>query len=274
STLTLRSTSGVGTTGADIIFQVGNNGATEAMRILNSGNVGIGTTEPGVTASYTGTVLTVGAGETGLVSAVEIYGQRTGDDGTIGADLTFLNASATGDDKRVGIIRGLRLGDDNSGGLRFYSRNAGSFVQAATIDSSGNVGIGTPLPTASLHVPGPNVGTDKTAIRVGVDNPLNLPLGEWARIDVGLKKSVDAFATGGIRVQVIHDVSESSFPVGIQVRGEIAANNSNSYLHGFHAGLTLNSGANSSIVGFESEGENLGSLPAWPPNLGWGNPNV
>ncbi len=44
STLTLRSTSGVGATGADIILQVGNNGATEAMRVLNSGNVGIGTT--------------------------------------------------------------------------------------------------------------------------------------------------------------------------------------------------------------------------------------
>lgn len=41
STLTLQSTSGVGTTGADIIFKVGNNGATEAMRILNSGLVTI-----------------------------------------------------------------------------------------------------------------------------------------------------------------------------------------------------------------------------------------
>lgn len=37
SPLTLRSTSGVGTTGADIIFQTGNNGATEAARFLNSG---------------------------------------------------------------------------------------------------------------------------------------------------------------------------------------------------------------------------------------------
>jgi len=47
--LTLRSTSGVGTTGADIILQTGNNGATEAMRILNSGNVGIGTASPTAT---------------------------------------------------------------------------------------------------------------------------------------------------------------------------------------------------------------------------------
>ncbi|MBI3305235.1 hypothetical protein HYZ80_02865, partial [Candidatus Parcubacteria bacterium] len=46
STLTLRSTSGVGAAGADIIFQTGNNGATEAMRILNSGFVGIGTASP------------------------------------------------------------------------------------------------------------------------------------------------------------------------------------------------------------------------------------
>ena len=46
STLTLRSTSGVGTTGADIIFQTGNNGATETMRIQNGGNVGIGTPSP------------------------------------------------------------------------------------------------------------------------------------------------------------------------------------------------------------------------------------
>jgi len=46
SALTYKTTTGVGTTGADHIFQVGNNGATEAMRILNSGSVGIGTTSP------------------------------------------------------------------------------------------------------------------------------------------------------------------------------------------------------------------------------------
>src|SRR3989304_8010095 len=44
--LSLQTTSGVGTTGADMHFLVGNNGATEAMTILNSGFVGIGTAAP------------------------------------------------------------------------------------------------------------------------------------------------------------------------------------------------------------------------------------
>lgn len=47
SALTLRTTSGVGTTGSDVIFQTGDNGASETMRVLNSGFVGIGTANPG-----------------------------------------------------------------------------------------------------------------------------------------------------------------------------------------------------------------------------------
>ena len=46
SDLSLQTTSGIGATGADMHFLVGNNGATEAMTILNGGNVGIGTTTP------------------------------------------------------------------------------------------------------------------------------------------------------------------------------------------------------------------------------------
>lgn len=42
--LSFKTTSGVGATGADMHFLVGNNGATEAMTILNNGNVGIQST--------------------------------------------------------------------------------------------------------------------------------------------------------------------------------------------------------------------------------------
>jgi hypothetical protein len=46
SDLYLKTTTGVGAAGADMHFLVGNNGATEAMTILNSGNVGVKTTAP------------------------------------------------------------------------------------------------------------------------------------------------------------------------------------------------------------------------------------
>lgn len=56
SSLTYKTTTAVGTSGADHIFQVGNNGGTEAMRILNSGNVGIGTATPGTALEVKGSV--------------------------------------------------------------------------------------------------------------------------------------------------------------------------------------------------------------------------
>lgn len=55
STLTLRATSGIGASGADIVFQTGNNGATEVMRMLNGGNVGIGTATPAYKLDVSGT---------------------------------------------------------------------------------------------------------------------------------------------------------------------------------------------------------------------------
>lgn len=46
SDLFLQTTSGVGASGADMHFLVGNNGATEAITILNNANTGFGTTAP------------------------------------------------------------------------------------------------------------------------------------------------------------------------------------------------------------------------------------
>ncbi len=52
--LTLRTTTGVGAAGADMVFQGGNNGATEFARFLNSGSLGIGLIAPGSMLSVTG----------------------------------------------------------------------------------------------------------------------------------------------------------------------------------------------------------------------------
>jgi len=76
--LTLRSTSANGTTGADIIFQTGNNGAKEAMRILNSGNIGIGINNPSSLlnlygGSQTDTAIKIQSANTGSASEDGLY---------------------------------------------------------------------------------------------------------------------------------------------------------------------------------------------------------
>lgn len=74
SDLYFQSTSGVGATGADIHFLVGNNGATEALTILNNGNVGVGTNNPGSALQVVGNTQLADGYSIGDTVTVEFYG--------------------------------------------------------------------------------------------------------------------------------------------------------------------------------------------------------
>ena len=121
--LTLQTTSGVGTTGADMHFLVGNNGATEAMTILNSGNVGIGTDNPESKLHVNGSIR-----------------------------FSIMKASSDGSASEPRYTRN----NDADTGMFFYGDNklgiSTGGTDRLTIDSSGNVGIGTDSPTNALHV--------------------------------------------------------------------------------------------------------------------------
>ncbi len=94
-------------------------GSTEVIRILNSGNVGIGTTSPTSKLDVNGGFLTVGTSATNKI---------------------YLDADATG----------AYLQSNGTSPLRFYSGT----TEAIRVLNSGNVGIGTGTPLAKLHIVG------------------------------------------------------------------------------------------------------------------------
>ena len=160
STLTLQSTSGVGTSDA-ISFKVGNNGATTAMTINTSGQVGIGTTSPS-------TQLYVQSPSTNGLVINQVLRNPNG--GSPVAAIGF-NVALTGEgdytQAGIGLLRSVANG---SGSLCFYNKGSGTASNFTTadekmrIDASGNVGIGTSSPATKLDVSG--------NIRLSAGNPL------------------------------------------------------------------------------------------------------
>ena len=131
--LILRTTSGGGASGADLIFQVGNNGATEAMRILNSGNVGIGTMSPSEKLQVSGGGLFTGALGNFATSAaaIDFFGGAT-------RFWAFGPNAAT-----AGTLK-----------LIVSSNNGSVYNEVIVADASLNVGIGTDTPGGKLDVRG------------------------------------------------------------------------------------------------------------------------
>ena len=161
STLTLRSTSGVGTTGADIIFQVGNNGATEAMRILNSGFIGIGTASPGALLEIEGNVAN------GLLLLLDGITQHARFDIDVDNTTSYIpstNLSVAGVlGGRILLERGTSpvvggnqddlviVNTKANKDIKFNTHNGTSQGIRMTIFEDGSVGIGTTSPDRLLH---------------------------------------------------------------------------------------------------------------------------
>ncbi|HAE36356.1 TPA: hypothetical protein DCX66_00960, partial [Candidatus Nomurabacteria bacterium] len=168
--LTLQTTSGVGATGADMHFLVGNAGGTEAMTILNNGNVGIGTTGPSE-------LLTVSKSQADTTFAVENYSisnadvpeweLRKSNNNTLDTKTTTVNGNYLGQIAFKGVDTGnnwdygayiLAVQEGNAGvylptrlDFTTYSSSA-SNGPVLSLNSAGKVGIGTTSPTALLHL--------------------------------------------------------------------------------------------------------------------------
>ena len=166
SSITYKTTTAAGTTNADHVFQVGNNGATEAMRILNSGNVGIGTATPGYRLHVqdgstmikgTNGTLTVkkGVGTPNTLSSdsVASFDQEGGNPVAVnlftGGNTASIYFGDTSDPQQQ-FIRSNVTGVAANRYLSFQANNA----ERMRINSTGNVGIGTTAPGFPLQVSG------------------------------------------------------------------------------------------------------------------------
>jgi hypothetical protein len=96
----------------------------------NSGNVGIGTSTPIVRLSVDSSIM---------------VDQSNSNDGSLARSALYF-----GSDKKVGIVRSNLTGSAGRSGLGFFTGN----TRRMTIDSTGQVGIGTINPLQALHVSG------------------------------------------------------------------------------------------------------------------------
>ena len=132
-----------GTYNSDLAFYTGTSGANiEQVRILSSGNVGIGTTGPAVKLSNTATRIANADGLSTHLSGFnwEVSGQ--------GQTVSFSNLNTGVGNHNAGLLVKLASADATDKILDLESAG----VNRVRVLGNGNVGIGTPAPTAKFQI--------------------------------------------------------------------------------------------------------------------------
>ena len=232
---------------SDLYFSVHGGGVygalLERMRLTGRGDLGLGTSTPGVSTQTGRNYLTI-SGYTGA-GILELITREADNDNVRVGGIQFVDINATGE-KRVAFIGSNLSGttaNNRGGNIDFWTKsNNGSLSQAMVITNTGRVGINTTNPLFRLHVIESSAGT----IAIRGENTATTGTSIGVR---GQTSSNDGFGVVGYNSSTS---APTTFPQAAGVFGQTDAPNSIGVW-----GLANNSSTNQSIgVWGETRGAN------------------
>jgi hypothetical protein len=145
------------TGGSKLPFRIRPGAPTSSIDISANGDVGIGTASPSnLGGGAAVTVLNVHRSGAGALGQLSLSGNTTTDGDFVG-EVAFGTTGASSANKASAAITSQLTGSaatNASGNLQLWTRSGATLAQRVTIDTAGNVGIGTTTPGVRLHTTG------------------------------------------------------------------------------------------------------------------------
>lgn len=258
SSLSLQSTSGVGTT--DFIkFLVGNSGATEAMRVVDSGAIGIGTAIPN-----TGVILDLGSNTTTANSTILLPVGTTGSRPAVGIN-GMLRYNSTGGIVSVEAYQNNAWASLGGGGsVSITAASSNIVVSPSPITGTGTIDLAAAVSAVtSVTSPFFNATTVATGYEISGQNGLSFPTDSAAGSSVAIGSSAlvhqpalasTAFSNTAIGYQslasaTLTTAAINNTAVGYQALNGNTGGNQNTGI-GYKAVSTTGNGAANTGVGY------------------------
>lgn len=231
SSLTLQSTSGVGTTDS-ILFKVGNNGATTAAAITSAGNIGFGTTSPDIkfvvgSTSYAGADVgqlaqfnnpNIAQTSGGAMVSIGSTSTAAADRGGL-LGFTALTGQAVSPYMVARISGRLVSTSDYSGYIAFETTsNVGAYTERMRILGSGNI---LSLAGGSTTATGTGIAFPATQSASSDVNTLDdYEEGEWTpRVMVNLSSTGITYSGRAGRYTKIGNIVQISYGISLSNKG-------------------------------------------------------
>jgi hypothetical protein len=173
---------------------------TSTLFVTQAGNIGVGTTTPGV-VSGANKYLTIASTGAGTQPSLELAGNTNVSGNSIGR-IDFYNQNGSDEDARIQTV----IGSDTSlGSLTFSTDQFGTLNEVARFDPYGDFGLGTTTPGSILSVQ--NVGNFVASATSTLYNSLaigtNLNLNNLASAVLGVNSSGQVVATSTIGTNLL-----------------------------------------------------------------------